>query len=252
MSQVKPRTTSLFLTTTKGFTILFMVVAVVVLRLAFATEVRAQEILIQEGFEDHPFEEFNGFWDGFLGLEITSDLAKTGKKSLAIFGNTLIDTYGIPIETNASILSIEFWVYIEEGGRSFSFKIASDDESFDNAGPEIGWDKGFVYFYADDRWQKIGKFETDKWRYVRLVADFDKSVFDFYSGGSKHKTKRKKGIPFRKDAAGPATEIIFHIKTMDAPGYVDGLLVYEGENPIAFAVEPKRKLTTMWGQLKRQ
>ena len=252
MIQVEPRTPSLFLTTTKSFAILFMVVAVVVLSLALATEAVAQKILIREGFEDHPFEEFNGFWDGFLGLEITSDLAKTGKKSLAIFGNTLIDTYGMSIETEAAIISIEFWVYIEEGGRSFSFKIASDDESFDNAGPEIGWDKGFVYFYADGRWQKIGKFETDKWRYVRLVADFDKSVFDFDSGDSKHKTKRKKGIPFRKDAAGPATRIVFHIKTMDAPGYVDGLLVYEGENPIAFAVEPKRKLTTMWGHLKRQ
>lgn len=252
MIQVEPRTTSLFVTNDKSFAVLFMVIAVVVLSFTMATETVAQEILIQEGFEDHGFEDVGEFWIPFLGLEITSDLAKIGKKSLAIYGNTLIDTYSIPMKTDELIISVEFWVYIEEGGRSFSFKIASNDDSFDNAGPDISWDKGFVYFYADDRWQKIGKFETDKWRYVRLVANFDKNMFDFYSGDSKHKTKRKKGIPFRKDAAGPAIEIVFHIKTMDATGYVDGLLVYEGENPMALAVEPKRKLATVWGHLKQQ
>lgn len=255
MIQTELWTTSRLLTATKGFAILFRVVAVVVLSLALTTGAVAQEILIQEGFEAHALEEFNGFWEGFLGLEITSDLAKTGKKSLAIFGNTLIDTYSMPIDTDASIISVEFWVYIEEGGRSFSFKVASDDESFDNAGPDIGWDKRFVYFYAHERWQEIGKFETDKWKYVRIVANFDKSVFDFYSGDNRFKALRAKPesrIPFRRDAAGPATRIVFHIKTMDAPAYVDSLLVYEGGNPIALAVEPKRKLATMWGHLKRQ
>ena len=253
MIQAKSRTTSLLVALIKNCVVFFMVVSVVVLSLAMATETVAQKILIQEGFEDHVFEGFNEFWGGFLGLEITSNLAKTGKKSLAIYGNTLMDMYSIPIKTDESIISIEFWVYIEKGGRSFSLKIASDDESFDNKGPEVGWDKEFVYFYAADRWQKIGKFATDKWRYVRIVADFHRNMFDFYAGDSKHRTEREKGIPFRRDAVNSfATSMGFYMKTMESPGYIDALFVYEGENPIALAIAPSRKLATMWGHIKRQ
>lgn len=253
MIQTESQATLLLVTSIKSCVVLFVVVSVVVLSLAMPTETGAQEILIQEGFEDHDFDGLNEFWVGFLGLEITSNRAKKGKKSLAIHGNTLMDAYSTPIKTGESIISIEFWVYIEEGGRSFSLKIASDDEDFDNKGPEVGWNKGFVYFYAADRWQKIDKFTTDKWKYVRIVADFHRNIFDFYSGDSRHKTKQKKGIPFRKDAANSfATSISFNMETMEVSGYIDDLFVYEGEKPIALAVDPSRKLTTMWGHIKRR
>ena len=256
MIQVEPRTTLLLVALIKSCAVLFMVVAVAVLSFVPATEGVAQEILIQEGFEDHVLDGFSKVWVDFLGLKITSDLAKTGKKSLAISGQTLMDSFGIPIKTSEPMISVEFWVYIEEDGRSFSLKIASDDESADNAGPDVGWDAGFVHFYADDRWQKIGKFATNKWRYVRIVADFRRNTFDFYSGHNRNKalrTKLKKRIPFRRDAFDSvATKIVFYMKTMTAPGYIDDLLVYEGEKPIALAVDPNRKLATMWGHIKRQ
>lgn len=40
--------------------------------------------------------------------------------------------------------------------------------------------------------------------------------------------------------------------SMTAPGYIDDLLIYEGDEPINLAVEPTAKLTTLWGQLKRR
>ena len=257
MSQVEPWVVSPLVKKIKYFAVFFMVAGVALLSLALAADAVAQKILIQDGFENHPLDKLDKhpLLKG-LGFKITNKPVKTGKKSFAISGKALVHTYSIPIRTNEPITSVECWVYIEKGGRSFSLKLTSDDESFDNRGPNVGWDTGFVQFYAHDRWQEIGKFATNEWRYIRIVANFDKNVFDFYSGGSKRevlRTRPKERIPFRMKAAGPAaTSIVFSMERSTVPGYIDDLIVYEGENPIVLAVEPSRKLATVWGHIKQQ
>ena len=267
MIQTESRTTSLLVAAIKSCVVFFMVVSIVVLSLALATEVMAQKMLLQTGFENDPLdgrnEQFKRFAEGLCGCKITSEFAKTGKKSLAILGNGLADMYSMSIrKTDESIISVEFWVYIKKGGRSLGLKLVSDDaiirdKFVHEKVPHIGWDAGSVQFYANGGWRRIDKFATDKWRYVRIVADFDRSVFDFYSGNSRHKalrTKLRERIPFRREAAAGsvATEISFSMEGMTAPGYIDDLFVYEGDKPIALAVEPNRKLTTVWGHIKRQ
>ena len=267
MIQTESRTTPLLVAALKDFAVLFILVAVIVLSFALSTEVMAQKMLLQTGFEndplDGPDEQFKRFAEGLCGCKITSEFAKTGKKSLAILGNGLADIYSMSIrKTEESIISAEFWVYIEKGGRSLGLKLVSDDDFIRDKFvhervPHIGWDAGFVQFYANHEWRRIDKFTTDKWQYVRIVADFDRSVFDFYSGNSRHKalrTKLRERIPFRMEATAgsAATEICFSMEAMTAPGYIDDLFVYEGEKPIPLAVDPSRKLTTMWGHIKRE
>ena len=100
----------------------------------------------------------------------------------------------------------------------------------------------------------IDDFDTDTWEYVRIVADVDKSEFEFYAGNDRDdalKAKGEKGLPFRNAAQNPVAKwVSFHVYTIAAPGYVDDLLVYEGNEPINLAVDPMGKLTTVWGHLK--
>ena len=64
-------------------------------------------------------------------------------------------------------------------------------------------------------------------------------------------TKGKKGLSFRNAAEFPVPKwVSFHVYSIVAPGYVDDLLVYEGDEPPNLAVEPTEKLTTVWGHLK--
>lgn len=186
---------------------------------------------------------------------MTGDTVKTDKKSLAILGGADGDGLGAPIETENPIISVEFWVYIEGGGRSFNIKVASADNIGENTGcTYINWNAGMVRLYDGAAWQEVGEFETDTWKYVRIVADFDKSEFDFYAGDDRNDAlgaKPEKGLPFRNAALGPTAKwVVFYVWGMTAPGYVDDLLVYEGADALDLAVDPGGKLTTFWGQIK--
>ena len=44
--------------------------------------------------------------------------------------------------------------------------------------------------------------------------------------------------------------LVFYVWGMTAVGYVDELLVYEGDEPLKLAVEADGKLTTMWANVK--
>ena len=63
----------------------------------------------------------------------------------------------------------------------------------------INWDANIVRLYDGAAWQPIGDFETDAWKYIRIVTDFDKSEFDFYAGDSRDaalNAKPEKGARF--------------------------------------------------------
>jgi hypothetical protein len=63
----------------------------------------------------------------------------------------------------------------------------------------------------------------------------------------------KKNLPFQNAALAPRAKwFIFFAWAMTARGYVDDLLIYEGEEPLNLAVNPTKKLARFWGQLKRQ
>ncbi len=218
----------------------------------------AQEVFVQTGFEKETVGKPPKDWEvRGNGFEVTDDEVKTDKKALAIRQGADDDRVGVAIDTENPIISVEFWVYIKGGGRSFNFKIVtSDNLAENNGGVYINWNANIVRLYDGAAWQPIDDFDTDEWRYVRVVADASKSEFDFYAGEDRNaalKDKGTKGLPFRNAAQNPVAKwISFHVYTIAVPGYVDDLLVYEGDAPIHLAVEPIGKLTTYWGQLKKQ
>ena len=234
-----------------------LLVFVAALGFSVIAATNAQEVYVRTGFEEFTVGDPPPDWEQVAGdFEVARDVVKTDKNSLSILGGADGDGLGIPIETDNPILSVEFWVYIEGGGRSFNLKIATADNIGENNGcTYINWDAGMVRLYDGAAWQPIGEFETDTWRYVRIVADVDKSVFDFASGDDRNAAlgaKAEKDLAFRNPALGPVAKwVAFYTWGMAAPGYVDDLLVYEGANPLDLAVDPNGKLAALWGQIKR-
>ena len=233
-----------------------ILVVTVVFSLTYVESTPAQKILKQTGFEDQAVGKKE---DAF---QASIDTVKTGKKSLTIFfdgqGRLLMLPY--KLETEKPIVSVEFWVYIERGKQSFAISIHSAEEVFDNdaGGPYIDWQAGITrcHVHHGDPWRKIGDFPVNKWHYVRIVSNFEKSLFDFYTGDSREvalASQPKKNLPFQNAALAPRAKwFIFFAWAMTARGYVDDLLIYEGEEPLNLAVNPTKKLARFWGQLKRQ
>ncbi|RKU18228.1 hypothetical protein C6501_03010 [Candidatus Poribacteria bacterium] len=233
-----------------------MFAIVLVLNFTSGQTAIAQKMLVQTGFEEFtvgkPPKDWEVRGDGF---EVTNDTVKTDKKSLAILGGANDDRVGITIETDNPIVSVEFWVYIKSGGRSFNFKVVSSDNINQNdGGVYVNWNANAVRLFDGGAWRPIDDFDTDTWKYVRVVADVSKSEFDFYAGDDRNdalKAKGEKKLPFRNVAVNPVAKwVVFHVYTIAAPGYVDDLLVYEGDEPINLAVEPTDKLATVWGYIK--
>lgn len=216
----------------------------------------AQEVFVRNGFEKESLGKPPKDWEvRGNGFEVTDDEVKTDKRSLGILQGANDDRVGVAIDTENPIISVEFWVYIKGGGRSFNFKVVTDvNQGQNNGGVYVNWDANAVRLFDGDAWQHIDDFDTNKWRYVRVVADASKSKFDFYAGEDRNdalKAKGKKGLPFRNAAINPVAKwVSFHVYSIAAPGYVDDLLVYEGDEPLNLAVEPTEKLTTVWGHLK--
>ena len=230
---------------------------VVALTFVFVGGSNAQKVFAQTGFEEFPTGNPPEDWEAIGGdFEVSGDTVKTDKKALAILGGGDGDGLGIPIETENPIISVEFYVYIEGGGRSFNLKVATADGFGENNGcTYINWDAGVVRLYDGAAWQLIGDFETDTWKYVYIVADVGKSEFDFSVGDDRDDAlgaKPEKGLPFRNAALGPTAKwFAFYTWGIVVPGYVDDLLVYEGADALDLAVDPDGKLTTFWGQAKR-
>lgn len=234
----------------------FILVTVLVLCPIFIQPTLAQEVFVQNGFEKEALGKPPENWE-VRGerMEVTDDVVKTDKRSLGILGGADDDRTGVAIETENPIITVEFWVYIKSGGRSFNLKVITADNIAQNdGGAYINWNADAVRLYDGGAWQHIDDFETDTWRYVRVVSDVSKSQFNFYAGDDRNealKDKGKKGLHFRNVAIGPVTKwVAFHVYGFAAPGYVDDLLIYEGDEPLNLAVDPMGKLTTVWGHLK--
>ncbi len=234
----------------------FMSISLLILYLMSGQVAIAAEILIQTGFEEFSDGKPPKDWEvKGEGFEVTKNTAKTDRQSLAILNGVNDDYVGVFIETDNSVLSVEFWVYIESGGRSFNFKIGSSDNiATNNACIYVNWNAEQVRCFDGTAWVTIDDFETGKWRHVRVVAHVDKSEFDFYSGEDRNRTltdKGIKGLPFRTAAESPvAKSVTFHVYGIAAPGYVDDLIISEGDEPVNLAVDAVGKISTYWGRLK--
>lgn len=234
-----------------------LLIVITLLNLIIIEIAISQEVFLQTGFEEFAAGNPPKDWEVIGGdFEVSGDTVKTDKKALAILGGGDGDGLGIPIETDNPIISVEFWVYIEGGGRCFNLKVATADNiGVNNGCTYINWDAGVVRLYDGGAWQLIGDFETDTWKYVYIVADVGKSEFNFSSGDDRNDAlgaKPAKDLPFRNAALGPTAKwFAFYTWGIIVPGYVDDLLVYEGADALDLAVDPTEKLTTFWGQVKR-
>lgn len=233
-----------------------IVVVVFVVSSICVKGVSAQKILSQTGFENYTARQKKSVF------QPSTDPVKIGKKSLSIFSDKLNEfhLWARGLKTDKPIVSIEFWVYIERGRQSFRVSIHSTEDDFeiDAGGPYIGWRAGVVHCHVHqgNPWRKIGNFPVDKWQYVRIVSDFEKNVFDFYMGNNRRTAlaaRPRKDLPFQGAAHAPrARWFVISAVEMTARGYMDDLLIYEGEEPLHLAVEPTAKLTTTWGRIKQQ
>ncbi|MYB93402.1 hypothetical protein F4054_17980 [Candidatus Poribacteria bacterium] len=234
----------------------FFLALALVLTFVLAESTDAQKVFVQTGFEEFPTGNPPKDWEAIGGdFEVSNDTVKTDKKALAILNGADGDGLGVPIETEDPIISVEFYVYIEGGGRSFNLKVATADGFGENNGcTYINWDAGIVRLYDGAAWQPIGDFETDTWKYVYIVADVGKSEFDFSVGDDRDDAlgaKPEKGLAFRNAALGPTAKwFAFYTWGITVPGYIDDLLVYEGADALDLAVDPTGKLTTFWGRIK--
>ncbi len=219
--------------------------------------VNAQEVFLQTGFEKDTVGNPPNDWEVLAEMmEVSTEQVKTDNKSLAILGGANDDTIGVPIETDNPVISVEFWVYIASGGRSFNFKVVSSDSiRVNDGGVYINWDNNTVRLYNGATWVPIDDFETDTWKYVRVVANVDKSEFEMYIGNDRDQALKDRGyngLAFRNAAVNPTVQwVAFHVYGIFSPGYVDDLLIYEGSEPLNLDVDPQGKLATTWGNIKR-
>ncbi len=232
----------------------FVVVMVVVLSCFYVQPATAEKILMETGFEDlvQPPAESS--------FQPSIEIVKNGKRSLEIFfeGDDRINIDGHPLEANASIVSLECWVYIESGEKSFAISMHAADKLFDNdlGGPHIEWYDGDIRYRVlqGDPWREIVAYPVDEWHYVRIVANFSEDVFDFYTGMSREEalaSRPKRQLEFQAPATAPQPRwFLILAEAMDARGYMDDLVIYEGDEPPNLAVESAAKLTTLWGKLK--
>lgn len=218
----------------------------------------AQVILLQTGFEDFTLGEAPTDWEVRGNqMQVSDDTVKTGDKSLGILGGANDDRVGVAVDTDNPVISVEFWVYIKGEGRSFNLKVVSDDNIAQNdGGVYMNWNANAVRLYNGSAWVPIDDFQFDVWKYVRVVADVENSTFDYYVGSDRNEaltSEPKAGLVFRKPATNPVAQwVVFHVYSSVAAGFVDDLLIYEGAEPPNLApVDPKGKLATFWGDVKK-
>lgn len=243
----------------KVYFILFVLFTMLFCSSVFTQTAVAQDILLQTGFEDFTVGSPPTDWE-IRGeqINVSDDTVKTGDKSLGILGGANDDRCGVAIETENPIISVEFWVFIKGSGRSFNLKVVSDDNvAVNDGGVYMNWNENAVRLFNGSAWVAIDNFPFGSWRYVRVVADVSKSEFDYYIGKDRDEALLAEpisGLAFRKPATNPTAQwVVFHVYSSVAQGFVDDLLIYEGADPpVSTPVESKGKLTTNWGQVKKQ
>lgn len=234
-----------------------MLIAFFILSLYATPMVIAREVFLQTGFERDTVGKPPTDWEVQAEMmEVSTEQVKTDNKSLAILGGANDDTIGVMIETDNPVISVEFWVYIMSGGRSFNFKIVTAETiGVNDGGVYINWDNNAVRLYNGATWVPIDDFKTDTWKYVRVVADVDRSEFELFFGDDRNEVIKDDGyknLAFRNAATNPTAQwVAFHVYGIFSPGYVDDLLIYEGSEPLNLDVDPAGKLATTWGNIKR-
>ena len=124
----------------------FIVAMAIVLSFIYLQRLSAQKIRIETGFENHvqPEEE--------SPFQPSTKIVKNGNQSLEIFSEVehQLHISGHGLETNAFIVSLEFWVYAERGEQSFAVNMHAADRSFDNnaGGPYIEWYDGDIRYHV--------------------------------------------------------------------------------------------------------
>ena len=236
----------------------FIFVTMFALCIFYIQTVSSQEILLQTGFEEFTIGEPPTDWE-VRGdkMQVSDDTVKSSDKALGILGGANDDRIGVAIETENPIISVEFWVYIKGEGRSFNLKVVSNDDiGVNDGGVYINWNANAVRLYNGSTWVPIGDFEFDTWKYVRVVADVERSTFNYSVGNDRNAALVADpitGLAFRKPATNPVAQwVAFHVYSSVAAGFVDDLLIYEGGEPPNLApVNPKEKLATFWGDVKK-
>ena len=237
----------------------FVIAMAVVLSFVCVQSIPAQKILIETGFEDHVQPNAES------PFQPSTKNAKNGEKSLEIFAQAERRLYlsGYRLETDASIVSTEFYVYIEKGEQSFAVTMHAGEKQFGHqqdqrGGPYVEWYDGDVRYHVHrgKPWREISKYPINGWHYVRIVANFKENSFDFYIGNRRETalaSRPKRDLEFQDPATSPRPKwFLIFAWAMEARGYMDDLLIYEGDAPISLAVEPTAKLATLWGKLKRE
>ena len=237
----------------------FILLVALVSSLFLHQTANAEKVLLQTGFEEFTVGEPPKDWEVRGNqMQVTDATVKTDNKALGILGGANDDRVGVAIETENPVISVEFWVMIKGTGRSFNLKVVSDDNiAVNDGGVYVNWNANAVRLYNGSAWVAIDDFQFDAWKYVRVVADVSKSTFDYYVGDDMEAAREatpKAGLAFRKAATNPVAQwVAFHVYSTVAQGFVDDLLIYEGSNPPSLTpVEPNGKLTTYWGNVKKQ
>lgn len=252
---------SLFQIKSKSHTYLsipFILLVTLVTSLFLAQTATAQKVLLETGFEDFTLGEPPQDWEVRGNqMQVTDATVKNGSKALGILGGANDDRVGVAIETENPVISVECWVMVKGAGRSFNLKVISDDNiAANDGGVYMNWNENAVRLYNGSAWVAIGDFQFDAWKYVRVVADVSKSTFDYYVGDDMDSAREATpitGLAFRKAATNPVAQwVAFHVYSTVAQGFVDDLLIYEGSNPPSVTpIEPKGKLATYWGNVKK-
>ena len=236
----------------------FILVIAFVSNLCLPQTAIAQVILVHTGFEEFTVGESPTDWEVRGNqIQVTGDTVKTDKKSLGILGGANDDRVGVAIETENPVISVEFWVYIKGAGRSFNLKVVSSDDITQNdGGVYLNWNANATRLYNGSAWVPVDDFPFETWKYVRVVADVGNSVFDYYVGNDRDSAltaEPKMDLAFRKPATNPVAQwVVFHVYSTVAQGFVDDLFIYEGAEPVNPApVNPKEKLATFWGHVKK-
>ena len=241
---------------------IFLVLSLMVVFMLIAASSYSADILLQTGFEDDtvgemPANPADAWASSGGGFEVADSPTKEGGKSLGLIGGAGDNELAVKLlETQETVVTAEFWIYIEGVGRSITFLMrdpAAALADWGAAGPYVNWIAEGARYYKD-AWVEIAPMSSGAWHYVRVVADTGNSVYDIYIADTVSEAHSSDpaatGLPYRAPIT-PA-RVGFSVYGVEAPAYIDNLLVYEGGvlPSGVLAVEPEGKLTSTWAEVR--
>ena len=241
------------------------VLATIVFCTFITTSLYSGEILVQTGFESDdvggiPQEPEDAWQASGGGFEISSDVVKEGGKSLAMVGGAGNQGLGVFFETTSSVITAEFWLYVDGVERSLTVLVQDPNSGLTDwaaAGPYVNWIGDGARHYPG-AWEDVGEFASSEWHYVRLVVDLGASSYDMYIADTVAKAHAGapigKDLGFRAAIAPPPGKVVFNTYDLVTIAHVDDLLIYEGDvlPKGIFAVAPEGKLASTWGEVKKR